>query len=245
MTAASAQQALVTKILRAAADAGYVQKSDRNQQQGYAYAGDEAITEKFRTAMLAQGVLVYPRAPITVHDVHTIARSGKDVPNVLVTLIGDFVATDGAAEIVVGAVGQGIDIGDKAVPKALTGMKKYAYRMLVMMVTGDDPEIARADEAAESKPATQQRQQAAARPVGDTGQSQPDRPATDPQKRMLRALARENNLTDEELGAIRLSETGKHSTKDFTNADIDKMKVAIEAAGAVKTAAGPGAVVTA
>lgn len=133
------------KFLAAAQEAGFVSKSSQNTQQHYKFAGDEAISNKFREAMLKQGLLAYP-TDIKFDEIQTIARDGKDTPNVLVSISGYLTITDGAESIMVASLGQGMDVGDKAAYKALTGFKKYAYRMAVMMVTGDDPEIARADE---------------------------------------------------------------------------------------------------
>ena len=139
MTAATiGKKSLHERVLAAAAAAGYVQKTGHNPQ-GWKFAGDEAISEKFREALLAEGLLCYPNA-IKYDEITILPRQGKDVPNVLVSCSGEFVITDGIASIVVAALGQGMDVGDKAAYKALTGMKKYAYRMAVMMVTGDDPD---------------------------------------------------------------------------------------------------------
>ena len=133
------------KLLAAAADAGYVQKSSRNEGQRYNYAGDEAITEKFREALLKNGLLAYPDN-LEFVEIQTLPRDGKDTPNVLVHVKGNYVISDGTDSIYVQSLGSGIDVGDKAVYKALTGFRKYAFRNAVMMATGDDPEAARDDE---------------------------------------------------------------------------------------------------
>ena len=62
--------------------------------------------------------------------------------------------------------------------------------------------------------------------------------ATQAQKNLIRAKARESGITDDELKALRLSETGKHSSKEFTSEDVDKMLKGIESAAEAKRLTG-------
>jgi len=226
-------QLLVDKVLGAAAESGYVQK-DGKHGQGYKFAGDEAITTKFRDAMLGQGVLMFPEDIEVKHIQVFEDPKGEKAPNVLVTIGGHFVVTDGGASLKVSSLGQGIDRGDKAIYKAMTGFKKYAYRHLVMMATGDDPEQTRDDEVAGTRAVAQPAQQAAS-----AQQSNPKAAAaTQAQKNLIRAKAREAGITDDELKALRLSVTGKHSSKDFTSGDVDAMLEGIKSAAAAKALTG-------
>lgn len=222
------------KLVVAAGEAGYVQKGSQHAQ-GYAYADDEAITVRFRNAMLKQGILVYPTRLEVLSSV-VIERNGKDVPNVLVTLVGDFTVTDGKTSFTTSGVGQGIDIGDKGVPKALTGLKKYVYRFLVMMATGDDPEIAREDEvggtiAAPNISTSGTKAKADPKPTAD-------KTATKAQRDKVFAKGNEAGLTKDEMKALRERVTDKPSSTQFTNKDIDAMLAAIEEAGKAKAATG-------
>lgn len=67
--------------------------------------------------------------------------------------------------------------------------------------------------------------------------------ATQAQKNLIRAKARESGITDDELKALRLSVTGKHSSKDFTSGDVDAMLEGIKSAAAAKALTGGGEVV--
>lgn len=248
--------ALVQKILAAAADAGYVQKSDRNTQQGYAYAGDEAITEKFRQAFLKQGLLCYPES-IEVTDAVQIPRQGKDVPNVLVTLQAQFIVTDGEAQITVASAGQGMDVGDKAVYKALTGLKKYAYRMVVMMVTGDDPEVGREDEATKPRGARNEDRSSvalgadggasgAAASGARAGSVKPQQDSmSDSQRKRIFALGSERGLTKQQLGSVRQLITGKFNSAQMTRTDAGNLIEVLSNEGMTVAALTGGAVVTA
>ena len=78
-------------------------------------------------------------------------------------------------------------------------------------------------------------QQTATKP---TAKSADPKLATQAQKNLIRAKARESGITDDELKALRLSETGKHSSKDFTSEDVDKMLKGIESAAEAKRLTG-------
>ena len=255
-TQSTPSQLLVDKVLGAAAESGYVQKAGKHGQ-GYMYADDEAITTKFREAMLSQGVLVFPEE-IEVKHIQVFEDPNGKAPNVLVTIGGHFVVTDGGASLKVSSLGQGLDRGDKAIYKAMTGFKKYGYRHLVMMATGDDPEQTREDEVSSTARNSEQKGQprstnAAVSPSvkqADSGNSQRSsnvaqspangnaRPATQAQKNLIRAKAREAGITDEELKSLRLSITGKQSSKDFTSGDVDAMLEGIKSAAAAKALTG-------
>jgi len=56
-----------------------------------------------------------------------------------------FSDVDSDEEIVAKVAGQGLDSGDKAPYKAMTGALKYALLQSFLLATGDDPEDERAD----------------------------------------------------------------------------------------------------
>lgn len=232
MTAQS--KALQAKILAAAKEAGYVQKSSRNTGQGFNYAGDEAITEKFREAFLKNGLIAYPDN-VEFVNIEVLPREGKDTPNVLVHVKGNYVISDGEDAIYVQSLGAGIDVGDKAVYKALTGFRKYAFRNAVMMATGDDPEAARDDEKKPTRPNPT---------VTDTGKAveDADPKATQKQKNLIFAKANEVGLSKDGLANLRLQVTGKQSSSQFLNSDIEKMLKAMDDPAKLAAAAAGGEV---
>jgi hypothetical protein len=238
MTATS--ESLHERLLRAAKNAGYVQKSSRNTGQGYNYAGDEAITEKFREALLEEGLLAYPDHMEFVR-IDVIPREGKDVPNVLVALKGNFVISDGTDSIFVESLGQGIDIGDKAVFKAMTGMRKYAFRNAVMMATGDDPEAARDDEKKGSSTKAAVSQSAEQADSSKSEETPEEKLARG--KRAIFAKQKEIGLSKEGLAALRLKVTGKQSSRQFTIDDVNAMLKAMKDPAQVAAAVTGGEVV--
>src|SRR6202045_2489868 len=56
-----------------------------------------------------------------------------------------FIDVDTGEEITAKVAGQGLDSGDKAPYKAMTGALKYALLQSFLLATGDDPEEERAD----------------------------------------------------------------------------------------------------
>lgn len=242
MTAQS--NALQAKILAAAKEAGYVQKSSRNTGQGYNYAGDEAITEKFREAFLKNGLIAYPDN-VEFVNIEVLPREGKDTPNVLVHVKGNYVISDGEDAIYVQSLGAGIDVGDKAVYKALTGFRKYAFRNAVMMATGDDPEAAQDDEkkpVAGSKAGKAAVQASVDKAADDVVGTADTAKATQKQKNLIFAKANEVGLSKEALGNLRLSVTGKQSSAQFTSEDIDKMLAAMDDTALLAAASAGGEV---
>lgn len=238
-------QMLLDKVLAAAKESGYVQK-DGTHAQGYGYVTDEATTTKFRNAMIDAGVLCFPEE-MEFHDIQVFPHETK-APNVLVSIRGHFAVTDGNASLRVASLGQGIDRGDKAVYKAMTGFKKYGYRHLVMMATGDDPEQSREDEVASTaRSGERNRKRSTNGAVSQQGEQADsgNTPATKAQQDELKDLAKQNNLDKNEMTNLRKAHTDKEKSSQFTQADFEAMRKAIIETGKVKAAAGAGAEVVA
>lgn len=241
MTDITPQQALIEKVLKAATESGYVQK-DSKHGQGYKYADDEAISEKFRTAMIANGVLVFPEE-LEFADIRVTQPEGEKTPQVLVSVRGFLAVTDGAASFKVASLGQGLDKGDKAIYKAMTGFKKYGYRHAVMMVTGDDPEAPRDDEvvsSGEKKSTRRNSSTKATEPKAEEANDPQTTLASRKQQDELKQLMADNGLTKDEMSVLRQAHTDKSKSSEFTVADYEAMKNAIVATGQVKEAAGEG-----
>ncbi len=93
--------------------------------------------------------------------------------------------------------------------------------------------IATSDEI-RTKQSDEPQQQASAAPAA---QADPQK-ATQAQKNLIRAKAREAGLSDDELKALRVSATGKQSSAQFTKEDVDKMLKGIESAAQAKAMTG-------
>ena len=202
---------------------------------GFKFVQETDVVEALKPLLDARGILLVP--DVEEYRLDLYPRSGKDAPGVLATVKLAMHATyGGESRLLFRTIGQGADTQDKAPAKAITAAKKQGFLIAFSIPTGDDPESTLLE--GEAKPAAARAATGRPRVVGDTAAAEP---ATDGQKKLIRVKQREAGLTDAELAAIRVSETGKASSREFTSADVDKMLNAIQAAGAVKAAAGAGA----
>src|SRR5208337_4726271 len=74
----------------------------------------------------------------------TVGR-GEATRMARVVMAYTFADVDSGEEIIAKVAGQGLDPGDKAPYKAMTGALKYALLQSFLLATGDDPEDERAD----------------------------------------------------------------------------------------------------
>jgi len=130
----------------------YVKKTGRVKVgAGYTYAGDVDLIRALRPAMLECGVLMVPRR-VTLLFHEQYPSQGGQVWNrvcIKVRYRVSHVASGEKDFIEVG--GEGADMGDKAMNKAMTGAHKYALRQLFNIETGDaDPDETPSSEQARS-----------------------------------------------------------------------------------------------
>ncbi|MGO9607791.1 MAG: hypothetical protein ACLQAT_31065, partial [Candidatus Binataceae bacterium] len=87
--------------------------------------------------------IVIPRLEEISYE--SAAARGDAVRMARVVMAYSFSDVDSGEEIVAKVAGQGLDSGDKAPYKAMTGALKYALLQSFLLATGDDPEDERAD----------------------------------------------------------------------------------------------------
>lgn len=160
---------LVRKLAEVMGEVSHVPKSGHNQTQNYNYATEADVLASVRAGLAKRHVVLTPR--VEKLDWRQIQREAGKAPLNVATVHMTFCAHDGeTGEVleVASTVGEGMDSGDKAVFKAMTGATKYAVLKLFLIPTGDDPE-------ADGKPEPRQRQQrsesrpAANSPANGTG----------------------------------------------------------------------------
>lgn len=218
------------KLVEVALEVRNIEKGGRNVSQKYAFVQEADVVRAVWPELLKRGILFYPvervLAPITEFT------TSKGSTAFLTTVSSEWEASDGAEKIRIASMGQGTDTGgDKGVYKALTGDKKYAVLQLLGIATGDDPEVSRSDEEVESAPAK-------------SGLSTK-------QMNMLMAEAKKAGFdVDDAQGKASLGKsifewTSKNNPQFMTNADLDKVLVALKELQPVIAATGGGTVVTA
>ena len=123
---------------------GYVQKRGRNERHNYSYVTAADIAGAVGDILAELGVIVVPRLESISHEPARTGRTdGEHLTHVVMSY--SFVDVDTAEEIAVKVAGEGVDAGDKAPYKAMTGALKYALLQSFLLATGDDPEDERVD----------------------------------------------------------------------------------------------------
>jgi len=156
-------KAVAEKILKVMMAIDYLKK-DGNVQYGstrYSYLSEEKVTSCIREAMRDAGLVIVPVGMEVISEKDIQVKSGTSVKT-LIKVNYLFVDTDTGESIQASALGEGMDVGDKGIYKAMTGAYKYVQRETFMIPTGDDPDKTSSDELAErngrsgSKPANTQ-----------------------------------------------------------------------------------------
>jgi len=120
-------------------EVGYCRKT-RAAGLGYSFAGEAALIEALRPAMVDHGIVFGAVAYDIVGDTSYQTKAGASMRLVRVKGVFRFThAPSGTHEDVV-AFGEGADNGDKSLNKAMTGALKYALRQTFVIETGDDPD---------------------------------------------------------------------------------------------------------
>lgn len=120
-------------------EVGYVQKQ-KTVGLKYSYAGEASLIEAIRPALVMHEIYMH------VTDVRDVTREvfttgqGTTMNRVSLTSTVRFTHGPSGTSIDVAAAGEGMDAGDKATPKAMTGAYKYALRETFCIETGDDPD---------------------------------------------------------------------------------------------------------
>jgi hypothetical protein len=116
-----------------------VEKSGKNEKQGYKYVKATDVAREVRGALAAQGIAF--GYSVTKMDRWTQPTLSGGTMN-FVELWADVTFSDSESDesVTYGGVGWGMDTGDKGPYKAMTGLLKYALRMNFMIPDESDPE---------------------------------------------------------------------------------------------------------
>jgi hypothetical protein len=122
-------------------EVGYVQKKKQGGRGiHYTFASERDFIKAVRPNFVKLGIVVYP-SEISDLRLDTYTTANQKVMNRTVTVvIYTFLHAPSGTSIDVQVTGEGADVGDKGVNKALTGAYKYALRQALLIETGDDPD---------------------------------------------------------------------------------------------------------
>ncbi|MGA7871492.1 MAG: ERF family protein [Candidatus Binatus sp.] len=122
---------------------GYVQKRGHNERFNYSYVTAADIAGSVGDILAELGVVVIPRLEDISYE--SAVGRGEATRMARVVMAYTFADVDSGEEVIAKVAGQGLDPGDKAPYKAMTGALKYALLQSFLLATGDDPEDERAD----------------------------------------------------------------------------------------------------
>ncbi len=135
----SLQMNLHQKLAEVRRRIGYIQKRGHNERFNYSYVTAADIAGAVGDLLSQLGVVVVPSLDsISYEPVRTSNGQAERVAHVVMTYT--FTDVDTAEAVTVKVPGEGLDAGDKAAYKAMTGALKYALLQSFLLATGDDPE---------------------------------------------------------------------------------------------------------
>jgi len=125
---------------------GYIQKRGFNERNNYSYVTAADLAGAVGDILAELGVVIVPRLESITYEPNPggrteVARAAQ------VVMAYTFADVDTGDEITTKVAGQGLDAGDKAPYKAMTGALKYALLQSFLLATGDDPEEERINHA--------------------------------------------------------------------------------------------------
>jgi hypothetical protein len=130
---------------------GYVQKRGHNERYYYRYVAAADIAGAVRDLLAELGVVVIPRLE-SISDIPIRNSDGRveRVDRVIMTCA--FTDVESGEVMTVRVPGEGLDAGDKATYKAVSGALKYELLQSFLVASGDDPEEERVHPASTSTP---------------------------------------------------------------------------------------------
>jgi hypothetical protein len=123
---------------------GYIQKRGHNERHNYNYVTAADLAGSVGDILAELGVVVIPQ--LQSISTETPRSSSDRIARVVMNY--RFVDARSGEELTVRVPGEGVDPGDKAPYKAMTGALKYALLQSFLLSTGDDPEDERTNSRA-------------------------------------------------------------------------------------------------
>ena len=117
----------------------YVQK-ERKSGLNYSFAGEAAILNVLRPAMVEAGLTVRVHELLDVVREQVTNKNGNTSMYTTCRAVVRLAHAPSGTHVDVQALGEGADVGDKSANKAMTGALKYALRQTFALETGDDPD---------------------------------------------------------------------------------------------------------
>lgn len=141
-------QVLMSRVM---ADVGGVAKKDKNTAQNFSFRGIDAVVNAVAPVLQKHGVVVSPTVLDFRYDTVEVGRNRTQMGHVIATVMYAF---HGPAGDVLEAtvIGEAMDSGDKAVPKAMSVAFRTALLQALALPTDEPDPDASSYERSEAKP---------------------------------------------------------------------------------------------
>jgi hypothetical protein len=185
---------ILAKMLAISSEVEAMPKDGLNTFQNYKYLSETQVSLKMRELLNKHGVVFSHSSTITARD-NWLNPKGIRQNMVDVEVTYSFYDVQSGEALVGLETGQGVDSGDKAVYKAITGAVKYIFMKNFLIPTGDDPE---------NEKATLSKSSFTAPPVRRTTQSTTPTPNASKTKSMQSTVA-----IAEQMFSLKCDQCGK------------------------------------
>lgn len=133
------KKTITEKLLEIFKQVQNVSKDSRNTFQNYDYVSANKLMETFHPLFADAGLILRPSVTNVVHSSYKNAK-GEEVLTCALTMRYEIIDTISGETSDYFIPSFGIDKGDKAIFKAMTGALKYFFLQTFMLSTEDDPE---------------------------------------------------------------------------------------------------------
>jgi hypothetical protein len=134
-------KSLAEAMHRVMTHVGYIQKKGTVAVgKGYKFAGEAQFIEAIRPELVAQQIVVCPIGMKAIVNEVFPSSNGTPQNRIVLRVTFRFTHAPSGEFLDVQTCGEGIDNGDKATNKAMTGAMKYALRQSFVIETGNDPD---------------------------------------------------------------------------------------------------------
>lgn len=235
------ERQLLKKMVEVYKQVQYIQKRGHNKFHNYKYATEADVNEKVREELSERGIIMMPGI-VNKELRTTTTKNGNTEYIYRVDMEFNFMDAETGESLVVPMSGEGQDVGDKAIFKAISGCQKYALMKAFMIPTGDDPE---GDEGvdernhrepvkAPTKPytsPTQPSQPNTPSPTLSAATSQQDAPrmVSSAQIGKIKVMVKQKSVSDEDYREL-LNSLGVESSTELTSSQASKLIAMLEIA---------------
>lgn len=179
------------KLLKITEEVGKIEKTGKNQQQGYAFTEHSQVVAEVRVRLAEYGVMVIAET-VSRSVEQFVSAKGTTTFHANVVSRYTIVNADKPEERIVCEwdAGEALDTSDKATSKATTASQKYFLMKLFHISDKDDPDL-ESYEVQQHREEEQSRQHTNPRAIDDIKVMLVDKGITEPddQKRLIKILS--------------------------------------------------------